>query len=58
MGKNKIIGVDFDGTLCDSAWPEMGEANIALIEYLKEKKTEGNKLILWTCTQFQIINYS
>ena len=51
MGKSKIIGVDFDGTLCDSAWPEMGEANVALIEYLKKKKTEGDKLILWTCRE-------
>ncbi len=41
--------VDFDGTLCYSSWPELGEPNVALIEYLKNWRNSGNKLILWTC---------
>ena len=45
----EIIAVDFDGTLCYSNWPELGEPNQALINYLKEWKRNGNKLILWTC---------
>ena len=45
----KTIAVDFDGTLCFSSWPELGEPNTPLIEYLKQWKSEGNKLILWTC---------
>lgn len=45
----KIIAVDFDGTLCYSHWPEMGEPNLELIEYLRRWRAEGNKLILWTC---------
>ena len=44
-----IIAVDFDGTLCYSNWPDVGEPNTALIEYLKLWKKQGNKLILWTC---------
>lgn len=44
-----IIAVDFDGTLCYSSWPELGEPNIPLIEYLKSQRESGNKLILWTC---------
>ena len=24
---SKIIAVDFDGTLCENKWPEIGEAN-------------------------------
>lgn len=47
----KIIAVDFDGTLCFSQWPELGEPNIQLIEKLKEYKSNGDKLILWTCRQ-------
>ena len=46
---NQTIAVDFDGTLCYSKWPELGEPNLPLIEYLKEWKAGGNKLILWTC---------
>ena len=45
----KTIAVDFDGTLCYSKWPELGQPNQALIEYLQEWKRNGNKLILWTC---------
>lgn len=45
----QIIAVDFDGTLCDSNWPELGEPNRPLIEYLIDQKRSGNKLILWTC---------
>ena len=45
----KIIAVDFDGTLCYSNWPELGEPNRRLIEYLRAFKAQGNKLILWTC---------
>ena len=49
MENNKIIAVDFDGTLCFGTWPDVGEPNIPLIEQLKALKNEGNKLILWTC---------
>lgn len=45
----QIIAVDFDGTLCFSNWPELGEPNYTLISYLKKWKSNGNKLILWTC---------
>ncbi len=49
MIEYKIIAVDFDGTLCYSNWPELGDPNEVLIAYLKEWKKQGNKLILWTC---------
>ena len=45
----QIIAVDFDGTLCYSKWPECGEPNKPLIDNLKKMKTDGHKLILWTC---------
>lgn len=45
----KIIAVDFDGTLCTNKWPEIGDPNLPLIEYLKKQKNLGNKVILWTC---------
>ena len=45
----KTIAVDFDGTLCYSKWPELGEPNKPLIQYLKAWRDQGNKLILWTC---------
>ena len=49
MDTYKIIAVDFDGTLCYSNWPELGDPNLPLIDLLKKWKNSGNKLILWTC---------
>ena len=39
----QTIAVDFDGTLCYSKWPELGQPNQALIEYLQEWKRQ------WQC---------
>ena len=38
----QTIAVDFDGTLCYSKWPELGQPNQALIEYLQEWKRNDN----------------
>ncbi len=48
LNGNQVIAVDFDGTLCKQAWPEIGEENKILIEYLKEQQAAGARLILWT----------
>ena len=48
--KQQIIAVDFDGTLCENKWPEIGEPNTELLHYLKDRKDAvGAKLILWSC---------
>ena len=39
----KIIAVDFDGTLSFGEWPELGEPNKPLIEYLNRQQKAGNK---------------
>lgn len=46
---SKIIAVDFDGTLCENNWPEIGEPKFGTIAYLLKEKKQGAKLILWTC---------
>ena len=45
----KIYAVDFDGTLCENAWPEIGKPNYMLIQILKALREKGDKFILWTC---------
>ena len=47
--RNKIIAVDFDGTLCENKWPDIGEPNTELITYLVNEQCAGAKVILWTC---------
>lgn len=46
---NLIIAVDFDGTLCEDKFPEIGAEYGQLIIVLKSMKDNGHKLILWTC---------
>ena len=45
----KIIATDFDGTLCEFCWPEIGRANRAVINALLDEQAHGAKIILWTC---------
>lgn len=46
---SKAYAVDFDGTLCENRWPEIGEPNQELIGYLVGRRQQGDKVILWTC---------
>lgn len=43
-----IYAVDFDGTLCENKYPEIGRPNHALMNFLKDKQKRGAKIILWT----------
>ena len=43
-----IIAVDFDGTLCENAWPEIGEPKLEVIQVLIHAQEAGARLILWT----------
>lgn len=51
MGKRTsyIYAVDFDGTLCENAWPDIGKPNYMLIRMLNRLREKGDKIILWTC---------
>lgn len=43
-----VFAVDFDGTLCENAWPGIGEPREALLAYCRGAKAAGVRLILWT----------
>lgn len=45
----KIIAVDFDGTLCENKWPDIGKPNYEMIAYIKSQQSKGARIILWTC---------
>ena len=45
----EIWAFDFDGTLCEDRFPEIGPAKLQAIEKAKAIKAEGNIIILWTC---------
>jgi len=49
--KYEFVAVDFDGTLCTDAFPEIGEPKTFLIEYVKRLSAAGSKIILHTCRE-------
>ncbi len=45
-----IIAIDFDGTICQNKYPEIGEPLPLAIESIRELH-QTHYLILWTCRQ-------
>lgn len=43
-----IIAVDFDGTLCENKWPEIGAPKWNTIQTLVAAQAAGARLVLWT----------
>lgn len=44
-----IVAVDFDGTLCENAFPSIGAPKVEVITAVQAYKCLGWKIILWTC---------
>nr|DAE31358.1 MAG TPA: nucleotidase 5'-nucleotidase [virus sp. ctDJ83] len=51
-----IIAIDFDGTICNSNYPALGEPMPHAIESVRELHQAGHFLILWTCRQGEQLN--
>ena len=47
----KVIAIDFDGTLFENKWPEIGMPIAQNINRAKNEKENGAVLILWTCRE-------
>jgi len=43
-----IVAIDFDGTLVDHVYPDIGAAIPGAVEWCVKLQTAGAKLILWT----------
>lgn len=52
---DRVIAVDFDGTLCENKWPEIGAPRKHIIDRLKAAKGQGAALILWTCREGELL---
>lgn len=44
-----IIGLDFDGTLVQDQFPEIGRLNVWLFNAAKKWRKKGYRVVLWTC---------
>lgn len=45
----KTIAIDFDGCLCECAWPGIGAPHMEVINAAIRERESGAALILWTC---------
>lgn len=48
MPNSLTIAVDFDGTIVENRFPEIGKPILFAFESLKKLQDEGHRLILWT----------
>lgn len=56
MKKNNIIlAIDYDGTVTEHSYPEVGAPLPGAFETLKDLKEAGYTLILWTCREGQTL---
>ena len=44
-----VYAIDFDGTICENKYPDIGKPIQPVIDFCKNMKVEGHKLVLWTC---------
>jgi len=49
------IAVDFDGTIVEHKYPEIGKEKPFAIQCLKQLQQEGNRLILWTSREGKLL---
>lgn len=48
MMNNKKLAIDFDGTIVEDAYPNIGKPQVFAFETLKKLESKGYRLILWT----------
>ena len=51
-----VIAVDFDGTIVEHKYPEIGKERPFAIATLKKLQAERHLLILWTVREGQLLN--
>jgi len=49
--RDRVICIDFDGTIVKHAFPKIGEPLEGAFSTMKELKAAGYRLILWTCRE-------
>ena len=56
--KPEVFAVDFDGTLCENRWPDIGKPIHDMIDWVKQLRQKGHKIILWTCRDKMALVYA
>ena len=53
---SRAIAIDFDGTLCENKYPNIGEPNWNVINRAKAEKERGSELILLTMREGELLD--
>ncbi len=48
LARQRTIAVDFDGTIVDDNYPNIGKPKTFAFDTLKRLQNDGHRLILWT----------
>lgn len=51
----KFVGIDFDGTIVDDEFPEVGKTKRGALRTIKRIMNSGNYVVIWTCRDYGII---
>ena len=51
-----IIAVDFDGTIVENRYPEIGRERPFAVQTLKMLIADRHRLVLWTCREGQLLD--
>lgn len=51
-----IIAIDFDGTIVENEYPEIGKERPFAIDTLKMLMADHHRLVLWTCREGRLLD--
>lgn len=51
-----VIGIDFDGTIVEDRYPEIGRERLFATETLRKLIEDGHRLILWTVREGDLLD--
>lgn len=52
----KVIAIDFDGTIVEDAFPDIGPPNMRMFQFAKTVRSEGHKVVVWSCRANKKLN--
>jgi hypothetical protein len=47
--KSLVIAIDFDGTIVEQKFPEIGKLLPGAVKAIRQLKEDGHKIIIWSC---------
>lgn len=51
-----IIAIDFDGTIVENSYPDIGTPKLSVINAIKAMQEAGHEFILWTCRDGELLD--